>query len=120
MPDPVTANVLDVSQNASKPHSSFRLIFFVLLIAVLLSAAASSYILMNWNVENPESQVTTQTEEENPLVIDTSTNPFEDEIVSDVETETPFVTGTSTNPFAAFATEAESESGNSGEYVNPF
>ncbi len=100
-----------------KPHTGFRLIFLLLLLAVLISAGATTYILIS--SKNSQVPATQPTAEENPFdSVSVYTNPFTDETT--VTTVNPFAeTSTSSaNPFDQFADQANTTQ--TDTYQNPF
>lgn len=117
------ANFIVHSPASQKPSSSFRIIFMVLLLGVLVSAAATTYILVTGKKPNlvPTSP-SLQTSLENPFASETeSSNPFAD-TTSTEDTSNPFA-GTetaSTNPFDQFEAGSSATSPNASGYENPF
>ncbi len=91
-----------------KPKSSFRLIFLVLLLAILASAGATAYILFG---NKPPQLIPTsttplpQTQAENPFQGQQADNPFVDETaMSANDTNNPFAQANPDNTFAQFDT----------------
>lgn len=109
----------DRTQIATQP--SWRWVFLILLVATLLSALASTYILMTGKkpvlVKDQPSLET-----DNPFASEPeTTNPFVSEVVTSNSAD-PFATTTSSNPFSQFDSDSSNTStaGSSGEYENPF
>lgn len=122
IPTPPVANQTPI---ASQPKSSFRIIFLLLLLAILASAIATTYILMTGNTPKIASDnITAQTATENPFADEaqtTKSNPFTDFETLEKENLNEaalFEEETSENFFAQFETQ-ETSTG-STEYENPF
>jgi hypothetical protein len=108
------ASVMQISQDHPKAPSSLRIIFFILLIAVLLSATATTYILMTWKSNTPT--LSPVNSDENPFSSEISSNIFLEP--SEDISSTPFNENFENNPFDAF--EIGTEATPTQEYENPF
>lgn len=126
--DTFTVSTIDATQmNAPVEHKgpskSFRIIFLLLLLATLASAAATTWILMGGltPASTPAAPISTvPAAVENPFAVESQTaNPFVDTAIASSESATnPFEDEETLleNPFAAFA----STTVTTGNETNPF
>lgn len=100
---------------APKTNHHFRVVFFILLLAVLASAVASTYLLIGLSAPAKIAE----TPVENPFdTIATYSNPFnEDSSAAAVANPFDESLETSANPFNQFADETVTQS---DSYQNPF
>jgi len=121
--DAFTASAAQITedQTSQKSRHPLRPIFFLLLIATLLSATATTYILVTGNIPQlvPQEEPLPQTTTENPFLpgaAEAASNPFSEENAQ-VDISQAFSEEAPVNFFDQFTTE---EAGSSGEYQNPF
>lgn len=123
--DSFTANVVTPGEmqmpQPQNPKKSFRVVFMLLLLAVLASAVATAFILISGQkpqiAANPSP---VPTKEENPFVTEPAqTNPFSETAEVESVAANPFSDDTSDNPFDQFDTLATSSS-DTETYQNPF
>ena len=100
---------------AKKPSSHFRLIFLILLIAILFSAAATTYILMSKTATPPTTIV--ETVAPNPFDEPLSENPLQDDTIQTASAEGMFEENASDNFFDQFG---DGATASSNVNQNPF
>ncbi len=107
-------------QEQTKSRKSFRSLFIFLLLVVLVSAGATTYILISRNAAgniNSNAPISAQT---NPFAQETEiVNPFTDTTIASESAANPFDSVESANPFDQFDTNTR-QAGSSGTYQNPF
>ena len=103
------------------PHPPWRWIFVVLLIATLLSALGTTYILITGQKPTLVRKQL-NTEADNPFASQPeTTNPFVSSQITS-NNSNPFAENNSNNPFSQFDTDSSNSNsaGASGAYQNPF
>lgn len=100
-----------------KPSHTFRTVFLLLLLATLISAGATTYVLIKQK-NTPATTPAPISAADNPFAAETTpTNPFADSANAATVT-TPFSDETGENPFDQFETTPSASP--TSEYQNPF
>lgn len=118
MEPPIAQSVTSSSPN--HPKRKLHTLFFLLLIATLISAGATAYLLISLSQKTLLSS-SMPSAEANPFAQNSDTNPFSNIASSETQTvANPFTKTNSDNPFDQFDTGNNSDAGSSGQYQNPF
>ena len=114
--DTLAANPVTPITPTPNSHKNFRLVFFLLLLAVLAAATATTYILVG--SKNTQELPDNSVSESNPFdSLSSYSNPFASDTQSSVNN--PFEDTGSTNPFDQFVSQAQPAQTND-TYQNPF